>query len=196
MSGGLVRVLNPILGNEMQGRYRSIWRRDGRWHPAITTMAFVRAKDIEEVSPILGLAGDGIAPLVARGDLDHPRWPEWEMPFWAITELVPDGATVEEVVESQPLEQAAAVRLALRVGEAARRALDRGHDLGGGIRPELVYLRRERRASSSRPCSIERLHFSGPHGAARRSSSRLRPFPATSRTPTTSPGWPSCSGTW
>jgi hypothetical protein len=65
------------------------------------------------------------------------------MPFWAITELVPDGATVEQIVESRPLEQADAVQLALRVGEVARLAHDQGHDLGGGIRPELVYLRRE-----------------------------------------------------
>jgi hypothetical protein len=141
MSSGLIRVLGPILENEMQGRYRSICRCDGRWQPAITTMAFVRTEAIEQVSPMLDFQVDGIAPLVARGDLHHPRWPEWEMPFWAITELVPDGATVEEIVESGPLEPAAAVGLALRLGEVARLAHDRGHDLGGGIRPELVYLR-------------------------------------------------------
>ncbi len=142
LSDGAVRVLSPILENELQGRYRSICWRDGGWRPAITTLAFVRSKGIEKARPILDLEGEQIAPLVAQGDLNHPRWPSWETPYSGIAELVPDGSTVEDIVESSLIDVPDAVRIVLRVGEVACRPQEQGHGLGGGIRPELVYLRR------------------------------------------------------
>lgn len=139
--GAEVRVIGPIAENWLQGRYLSICRWDGAWRPAIATLAFVGDGRLAPRS-ILSFAGEFVAPLVGEGDVHHPRWPGWDMPLRGVAELLPGGSTVEEIVESAPVDAPDAVRIVSIVGDVARRALESGNDLGGGIRPELIYLRR------------------------------------------------------
>ena len=138
LAGGTVRLLTTISENAYQGRYRSVAWDGERWASSITTLAATSSSRLAAVRPVLDLADEDLALLVAEGHLEGGRVPPGRSPY-GITELVPPGQTVLDAVASGRFEPTVAMRVAVRVAEVARRAQARGTALSA-LRPELVYV--------------------------------------------------------
>jgi hypothetical protein len=133
------RLISSIRQNWYQGRFSAAFHDGVAWRLGLATIATSRGWP-QTMRPILDFRADGVAPMVAYGEMIEPRREGYTV--FGVVEELPDGRTLEEVVQEQPLSPADALDIAAQIAAIARRAHAAGHELGG-IRPELVYVRQE-----------------------------------------------------
>jgi hypothetical protein len=133
------RIVESIEHNYHQARAFVVFQRGGTWCRGVATIATTKSGWCEEARLFLELGGPFVAPLVLAGRLEGKLSRGY--PFFGVVEELPQGRPLRELIEEESVTAHDAIAIAVEVGETARRAHQRGHQLGG-IRPELVYAQR------------------------------------------------------
>lgn len=133
------RLVAPIMQNWYQGRLLAVFQVGTEWRRGLATISTSRGWPAT-MRQVLDFRADGVAPMVTYGELIEPRRQGYTA--YGVVEELPDGRTLEEVVRERTLSPAETVSIAMQIARVAQVAHAAGHQLGG-IRPELVYVRRD-----------------------------------------------------